>query len=110
MPEKVERDFWIITPTPIVLAVNDLGLRRMHLKSAHFQPRPRFDPEGFGFPLVPAMRQAVVSMATPWKVRAGPRHPEVKRMAREEIGWDWADHAPLRGSSCPLDYFSVSLH
>jgi hypothetical protein len=58
----------------------------MHLKPAHVQPRLKFAPEGFGFLLAPAMHQAVISIATPWKVRVCPRHPEIKCIVQEEIG------------------------
>jgi hypothetical protein len=86
IPEKVEHDIRIIAPTPIVLAVDDLGLRRMHLKPAHVQPRLKLAPQGFSFLLGPTMHQAVVSIATPWKVGVCPRHPELKRIVQEEIG------------------------
>jgi len=32
------------------------------------------------------MHQAVISIATPWKVRVCPRHPEIKCIVQEEIG------------------------
>ncbi len=58
----------------------------MDLKPAPFPPRPKFVPEGFRFLRGPAMHQAVVSLATPWKVRMCLRQPEVKRIVPEEIG------------------------
>ena len=40
----------------------------------------------------------------------GPRHPEIKRIMQEQVGQYWADHAPLRGSTHPLNKLPVLFH
>ena len=44
--------------------IDDLGLCRMHLKSARLQPRSKLGPNGLCFLLGPAVHQSVVSIPT----------------------------------------------
>ena len=73
-------------PCAFVLAVDDLGLCRMHLEPARCQSRLKLRPEGFCLLLGPAMHKSIVSISTPWEVGMCPRHPEIKRIVQEEIG------------------------
>src|SRR5215467_5385838 len=108
--EEVKLYVRIRSSTPVVLAIDDLGLCRMHLKSARLQPRSKLGPNGLCFLLGPAVHQSVVSIPTPRKVGMCPRHPEIKRIMQEQIGKYWADHAPLRGSTRPLNELPIPFH
>src|ERR1700745_2389971 len=69
IPEEVEHDIRIFPPASLILAVDDLGLCRMHLKPACCQSRAKLRHKGFSLLFTPAVHKTVVSISTPWKVR-----------------------------------------
>ena len=73
-------------PALYVLAVGDLGFRRVHLKPALCQARLELDLEGLGFLLGPAVDQSIIRIPTPREVGVCPRHPEVERVVQKQIG------------------------
>lgn len=54
------------------VAVDDLGLDRMHLKSAFCQPGLKRSLEGLCFLLGPAVHETIIGIPTPWKIRVRP--------------------------------------
>ncbi len=92
---------------PLILAVDNLGLCRMHLKSARCQPRTQLHLEGFGLLLALAVNKTIVGISTPWM---RPRHPEIKCIVQKEIRQDRANHAPCgvpRDRSMTSPFFSM---
>lgn len=85
IPEEVEHDIRVFAPAPLVLAIDDLGLCRMHLKSACCQSSTKLRLEGFGLLFTPAVHKAIVSISTPWKLGMRPRHPQIKCIVHKEI-------------------------
>ena len=61
-----------------VLAVDDLGFRRMQVQLAFCQSGLKFVLDGFCFSLAPAVYQSIIGIPTPGKVGVRPRHPEMK--------------------------------
>lgn len=66
--EEVELNVRIRAFALPVLAVNDLGFRRMHLQAALRQPCLKLRLESLSFLLVPAVNQPIVCIPTPRKV------------------------------------------
>ena len=83
--EEVKLDVRILPFALSVLAVDDLGFRRMHLQAALRQASLKLGLEGFGFLLGPAVHQPVIRIPTPREVGVCPRHPEIERVVQEEI-------------------------
>src|SRR5947209_14074852 len=83
--KEVELDVIMLAPPVIVLAVHDLGLLRVKLKTALLQTLPdRFE---HLLRLSPALgvNDHIVGIALEPDVRIGPGHPEVERIVHEEI-------------------------
>src|SRR6202049_1123963 len=68
-----------------VLAVDDLGFRRMQVQLALCQSGLKFGLDGFCFSLTPAVYQSIIGIPTPGKVGVRPRHPEIERVMHEKI-------------------------
>jgi hypothetical protein len=85
IPEEVEHDIRVFPPASLILAVDDLGLCRMHLEPAYRQSRVKLRHEGFSLLFTPAMHKSIVSISTPWKVRMRPRHPEIESVMQEQV-------------------------
>ena len=83
--EKVELDVLMLALPVVVLAVHDLGLLRVKLKTALLQTSPdRFE---HVLRLSPALGvdDHIVRIALELDVRVGPAHPEIERIMHEEI-------------------------
>ena len=85
VPEEVKFDVRILAFALPVLAVDDLGFRRMHLQAALCQASLKLGLEGLGFLLVPAVNQSIIRIPTPRKVGVCPRHPEIERVMQKQI-------------------------
>jgi len=66
----------------------------MHLQVALRQPGLKLSFNSFSFVLGSAVYQPIICIPTPWEVEMCPRHPQIERVVHEEIGQDWANHAP----------------
>jgi hypothetical protein len=58
----------------------------MHLQTAFRQAGLKLHLEGFRFLPTAAVHQPVIRIPTPWEIRMCPRHPEVERVVKKEIG------------------------
>jgi hypothetical protein len=63
----------------------------MHLQTAFRQAGLKLHLEGFRFLPTAAVHQPVIRIPTPWEIRMCPRHPEVERVVKKEIGQNWAN-------------------
>src|ERR1035438_6488155 len=70
---------------------------KLHLKSFRFLPTA-------------AVHQSVIRIPTPWEIGMCPRHPEVERVVKKEIGQNRADHTALRRAAVSLHRGSILLH
>ena len=68
-----------------VLAVNDLGFRRVQFQATDCEASLKIGLEGLRFLLGPAVNQPVIRIPTPRKVWVRPRHPEVERVVQKKI-------------------------
>jgi hypothetical protein len=66
----------------------------MHLQMAFRQASLKLNLEGFGLLLTATVHQSVIRIPTPWENRMCPRHPDIERVVKKEIGQDWADDSP----------------
>src|SRR5215471_3625372 len=110
VPEEIKFDVRVLASPVPVFAVDDFGLCRMHLQTALRQARLTLHLEGFCFLLATTVHQSIVSIPTPWVIRMRPRHPDIERVVKKEIGQDWADHAALRRAAVSLRSGSILLH
>src|SRR6516164_617822 len=110
IPEEVKFDVRICRFAFPVLAVNDLGFRRMQLQVALCQSSLKLGPEGFCFSLAPAVYQSIIGITTPGKVGVGPRYPEIERVMHEQIRQNRTNHTTLWGAAVSRDYASILLH
>jgi hypothetical protein len=63
----------------------------MHLQTAFRQAGLKLPLEGFRFLPTSAVHQSVIRIPTPWEIRMCPRHPDIERVVKKEIGQNWAD-------------------
>src|SRR5215475_5612598 len=96
--EKVKLDVRILTFALSVLAVDDLGFRRMHFQTALRQTCLKRSHEGLGLLLVSTVNKTVIGIPTPRKVGICPRHPEIERVMHKQIRENRADDTSLRGA------------
>src|SRR5262249_58022101 len=73
--EKVELDVLMLAPPIIVLAVHDLGLLRMKLKTALLQTAPDRFEHVLGLSSTLGVNDHIVGIALERDVRIGPAHP-----------------------------------
>src|SRR5262245_9329220 len=90
--EKAKLDVRILSLSLPVLAVDDLGLRRMHLEAALRQSGKKLSLKGLRFLPAPTVNQSIVCVPTPRKVWVRPCHPQ-----------------PLRGTTRSLNPHTVFL-
>src|SRR5215472_10385760 len=109
IPEEIKFDVRVLASTVPVFAVDDFGFRRMHLQTAFRQARLKLRLEGFRFLFATAVHQPVIRIPTPWEIRMCPRHPDIERVVKKEIGQNWADHAALRRAAVSLQSGSLLL-
>ena len=82
----------------------------MHLQTAFRQAGLKLRLEGFRFLPTAAVHQPVIRIPTPWEIRMCPRHPEVERVVKKEIGQNWANHTALRRPAVSLHRGSILLY
>jgi len=92
-----------------VLAVNDLGLCRMHLQTAFGQTKLKLGHDDLRLLLAPAMHQSVVCIPTPRKLRVCPCHPQIERIMQEQICQYGTDNPALRCTAGSLNLRAI-LH
>src|ERR1700730_17396031 len=83
--EEVKFDVRILFFATPVLAVNDLGFRRVQFQATDCEASLKIGLEGLRFLLGPAVNQPVIRIPTPRKVWVRPRHPEVERVVQKKI-------------------------
>src|SRR5207237_6581495 len=108
--EEVEPDVRIHPFALSILAVDDLCLAGMQLQAAFRQASLKLGLEGLGFLRAPTVHQPVIRIPAPREVGVCPSHPEIKCVVQEQIRLNWANHAPLRGSTSSLNSITALLH
>jgi hypothetical protein len=83
--KEVKRDVRIPPSALSILAIDDLGFRRVHLEAARFQSSLKLGLEGLSLLLGPAVHQPIISIPTPREVGMCPFHPEVECVVQEKI-------------------------
>src|ERR1700682_2885569 len=83
--EEVKFDVRILFFATPVLAVNDLGFRRVQFQATDCEASLKIGLEGLRFWLGPAVNQPVIRIPTPRKVWVRPRHPEVEHVVQKKI-------------------------
>src|ERR1700730_2501702 len=78
-PRKSNLTFGYFSLRRPVLAVNDLGFRRMQFQATDCEASLKIGLEGLRFLLGPAVNQPIIRIPTPRKVWVRPRHPELAR-------------------------------
>src|SRR5277367_3662905 len=83
--EEVELDVLMLAFPAIVLAIHNLGLLRVKLKTAFLQTSPdRFEHE-LRLSQALGVNDHIVRITLELDRRIGPDHPEIKRIVHEEI-------------------------
>lgn len=93
--EEVEPDVVMLAPPIIVLAVHDLGLLRVKLKTALLQTSPDRFEHLLRLSLALGVDDHIIGIALERDVRIGPGHPEVERIMHEEIRQQGRNDRPL---------------
>src|SRR4030081_3497490 len=83
--EEVKFDVRILCFAAPVLAVNDLGFRRVQFQATDCEASLKVGLEGLRFLLGPAVNQPVIRIPAPRNVWVRPRHPEVERVVQKKI-------------------------
>src|SRR3954447_20190171 len=83
--EEVELDVLMLASPVIVLAVHDLGLLRVKLKTALLQSLPDRFEHMLGLSLALGVNDHIVGIALELDVRIGPGHPGIEGIMHEEI-------------------------
>jgi hypothetical protein len=83
--KEVELDVLMLAPPVIVLAVHDLGLLRVKLKTALLQSLPDRFEHLLRLSLALGVNDHIVSVALEPNVRIGPVHPKIECVMHEEI-------------------------
>src|ERR1700740_951107 len=105
--EEIKLDVRILSFALSVLAVDDLGFRRMHFQTALCQTCSKRALEGLGFLLVSTVNQPVIGISTPGKVGVCPRYPEIECVMHKQIRKNRTDDTPLRGAARTLHFCPV---
>jgi len=83
--KKVKCDVRIPPFAFSILAIDDLGFRRVHLEAALFQSSLQFGLEAFSLLLGSAGHQPIIGIPTPREVGVCPFHPELECVVQEKI-------------------------
>src|ERR1700751_502739 len=100
--EEIKLDVRILSFALSVLAVDDLGFRRMHFQTTLRQTCLKRSHEGLGPLLVSTVNKTVIGIPTPGKVGICPRHPKIERVMHKQIRENRADDTSLRRAACTL--------
>jgi hypothetical protein len=101
--EEVELVVGMVSAPIIILAEDDLRLRRMQRQPAVREPLLKGIPQRRGLRLASAMADRIIGIALEWDVGIVPRHPHVERIVEKEIGQEGADDPTLRCPSFSCD-------
>ena len=85
LSKKVKFDVRIRASALFVFAVDDFGLRWMHLQAALRQASLKLRLERLCFLFVTAVHQSIVCIPTPREIRVCPRHPEIERVVEKNV-------------------------
>ena len=85
IPEKVKLDIRVFAFPLSILAIDDLGFRRMQLQVALHQSVVKLSLKGLCLLLCPTVHQPIICISTPREIRMCPRHPEVKRVVHKKV-------------------------
>ncbi len=86
IPKESKLGVFMRSGASSIFAVDNLGLRWMHLKAAFRKPRFQRKPNLLRLLHASTVHEPIVCIPTPGSLRIVPRHPDVGRIVQEEIG------------------------
>ena len=99
MTEEIEAGVPEVPPAVRVLAVRDLRLPGMQLKTQGLKPRGDGSPQLAGLVLAVAVSDNVIRVALKRAAREFPVHPRVERVVHEQVSQQRRNRGPLRGNT-----------
>src|SRR5207302_9041446 len=107
VPEKIELRVRILAFALTVLAVNNLGLVRMHLQTTLPQPRVKRSLDRLRFLLSTAMHKSIIRIPAPGSIRKRSPHPDIECVMHKQVSHHRTDHTTLRRP--PSTFYSGSV-
>ena len=99
MTEDIEAGVPRIPPAVRILAVHDLRLHRVQLKTQGPEPLGDRGPQLAGLLLAVAVRNNVIRIAFKRAAREFPVHPRVERVVHEQVSQQRRNRGTLRGNT-----------